>query len=254
MAGSDGSAVINLPLLKSGTNKITIIAYDFAKNTSTKTIEVNSPEPEAPRIQVSKTEVVVDESNSVVIKTYPDTDIVLYVQGENGAISTSSARTGQDGTLDIPIAKFDAPGVKKVWVSLNNDCANICVLSERVTVNVAERKLVQIPKALLKIVQNQSGTGLPWVIAGIFMALYFMTFRRKYTNKDLIQELNKAEIDVYKTFKVLKADAKKYKAMLKRNKVDLSEKDQVIMEDLEKDLDEAETYFAKRIEKIEREL
>ncbi len=104
------------------------------------------------------------------------------------------------------------------------------------------------------MIRVQSSGMLPWIIAGIFMLLYLLTFKRGKSHKDIIQELNKAEIDVYKTFKVLKADAKKYKAMLKRNKIDISEKDQLIMENLEKDLDEAETYFAKRLEKIEMEL
>ena len=42
--------------------------------------------------------------------------------------------------------------------------------------------------------------------------------------------------------------------MLKRNKIDLADKDKQIVDNLEQDLDEAETYFAKRIEKIESEL
>ena len=164
------------------------------------------------------------------------------------------SKTGADGQVSLPLAAFETSGIKTIWASLNNDCADICVLSEKVTINVLERDLVRIPKELLSMIRVQGSDALPWVIAAIFGLLYLLTFKRGKSHKDIIQELNKAEIDVYKTFKVLKVDAKKYKAMLKRNKVDLSEKDQLIMENLEKDLDEAETYFAKRLEKIEMEL
>lgn len=250
----DKDIVIDLPLLKTGPNKITIVAYDYAKNTSIKTIDLNSLTPNVPKIEISKKEIQVNEENNLSITTYPNTEVVIFIKNENGIVTSSMSKTGADGQVSLPLAAFETSGIKTIWASLNNDCADICVLSEKVTINVLERDLVRIPKELLSMIRVQGSDALPWVIAAIFGLLYLLTFKRGKSHKDIIQELNKAEIDVYKTFKVLKVDAKKYKAMLKRNKVDLSEKDQLIMENLEKDLDEAETYFAKRLEKIEMEL
>ena len=67
----------------------------------------------------------------------------------------------------------------------------------------------------------------------------------------MIQQLNKAELDVYRIFKVLKDDAQKYKSILNKNEIDISGKDKEIIEILNQDLEEAEKYFTKRIEKIE---
>lgn len=249
----DKDVVINLPLLKTGPNKVTIISYDYAGNTNTKIIDLNSPQPESPQVKVSKTEVKIDENNNLSVYTYPNTEVVLFTKDEFGIVTSSTATTSQDGSVNIPIEVFKTIGSKTLWVSLNNDCADICVLSEKVTIDVVEADLIRISKEFLGMIRKESSGTLPWVIAIIFMLLYLLTFKRN-KNKDIIQELNKAEIDVYKIFKVLKSDARKYKAMLKRNKIDIVEKDQVIIENLEKDLDEAETYFAKRIEKIEKEL
>lgn len=250
---SGKETVINLPLLKTGQNKLNVIVYDYAKNTNNKLLDVNSSEPEPAEIKISKTEVKLNEENNLSVKTYPDTELKLFIKDENGNIETLTVKTENTGIVNIPLIGFKTSGIKTFWVSFDNECSDICVLSEKVTVNVLERKLIYIPKALLGILQNESSGFIPWVIAFIFLVLYLLTFR-KNKNRDIIQELNKAEIDVYKIFKVLKADAKKYKAMLKRNKIDVLEKDQAIIEVLEKDLDEAETYFAKRIEKIEMEL
>ncbi len=251
--GFDKNATIDLPLLKTGQNKVTIIAYDVAGNKNTKIIDINSPEAESPQIKISKIETKIDEGNNLSVYTYPNTEIVLYIKDETGKVTSSAAVTGLDGSLSIPIEAFKTVGLKTLWVSLNNDCEDMCVLSEKLTVEVVEGDLTRVPKEFLSMIRkNYSGT-IPWLIAIIFMLLYLFTFKRN-KNKDIIQELNKAEIDVYKIFKVLKNDAKRYKAMLKRNKIDIVEKDQVIIENLEKDLEEAETYFAKRIEKIEKEL
>lgn len=250
---SDKDITIDLPLLKTGPNKVTIIAYDYAGNTNTKIIDLDSPKPESPQIKISKTETKINENNNLSVYTYPNTEVVLFIKDEVGTVVRSTVISGLDGAINIPIEMFKTVGTKTLWVSLNNDCNNICVLSEKVTVEVVESDLIRISKEFLGIIRKESSSTLPWVIAIIFMLLYLLTFKRN-KNQDIIQELNKAEIDVYKIFKVLKSDAKKYKAMLKRNKIDIVEKDQAIIENLEKDLDEAETYFAKRIEKIEREL
>jgi hypothetical protein len=252
--GSGKDVVIDLPLLKTGLNKINIIAYDHSGNTVNKTINLNSSEPEPAQINVSKIEVKIGEENSALIKSYPDTDIIVFIKDENENIKKINSKTYSNGVTNLPLSGFEIAGIKTIWVSLNNDCANICVLSEKIIINVLERKLVYTPKALSGFIQKQTtNSSIPWTIAIIFIILYLLTFRRN-KNKDIIQELNKAEVDVYKIFKVLKSDAKKYKSMLKRNNIDIVEKDQAIIENLEKDLDEAETYFANRIEKIEREL
>lgn len=246
--------VIDLPLLKTGLNKINIIAYDYAKNTVNKIIDLESPKPEPAQINISKKEVKIDEENSVLIKSYPDTDVIIFTKDENGNLEKINSKTDNTGLVNVSLNGFKTPGLKTVWVSLNNDCSEVCVLSEKITIEVLEKRLIYIPKAISGFIQKQStNSSIPWTIAIIFIILYLLTFRRN-KNRDIIQELNKAEVDVYKIFKVLKSDARKYKSMLKRNKIDIVEKDQAIIENLEKDLDEAETYFTNRIEKIEREL
>jgi hypothetical protein len=239
--GISGEEVfIGLPLLKTGLNKITIFAYDYAKNMASKTIDINSPEPEIPQLKILKNKVKVNESNTLFISTYSNTEVIIFTKDEKGNITSRVVKTDNEGVVNVAIESFRSPGVKTFWLSLSNDCAGICVLSEKVTVDVLERNFTQ-------------NDVLPWVVASVFLLLFLFSLKRT-KNRNIIQELNKAEVDVYKIFKVLKIDAKRYRVMLSRNKIDIPKKDQFIIENLEKDLDEAETYFTKRLEKIEKEL
>lgn len=248
----------DLPLLKTGDNIIKVTVYDVAGNYSTKDVNVNQVKPNQPLISVDNTDVNLGDKNNLIIKSYPSTDLVLFIKDQDQNIDKVTLKTDASGVVVYDLSNVKSIGVKNIWVSLNNDCQDICVLSEQINITFSEKEVVKFSKAIIKNIKEYTGKGdlLPWIISLLLFVLYVVSLirNRKNKNRDIIQELNKAEVEVYKIFKVLKTDAKRYKGVLKRNKIDLIDNDKQVIENLELDLDEAETYFAKRIEKIEKEL
>lgn len=256
--GSDNTVKFDLPLLKTGDNLVKIIVYDVAGNYFTKEISVNYTKPKQPLINIEKKDIYLGDDSKIIIKSYPNTDLVFWIKDQDLNVEKVLLKTDVSGVAVYDLANIKSAGIKTVWVSLNNDCQDICVLSEQINVTLSEKKIVKFGNLTIQKIKEYSGKDdlLPWIISLILLVLYITSLikNKNSKNRSLIQELNKAEIDVYKIFKVLKTDAKRYKTMLKRNKIDLIDKDKQIIENLEQDLDEAETYFAKRIEKIENEL
>ncbi len=256
---SSESVVVNLPLLKSGDNKLKVVVYDNAGNVTEKYIDVNSPAPNKPTISVDKTDFKIGKENIFSVKSYPNSSIDLWIKDiATAKVDKVQLNTDKNGIAQYNLSNIQSSGIKSIWASVDNNCGDICVLSEEVEVNITQGKLISLSGLYNMVTKDISNIQdfIPWTIAIIFMLLYLLSFRRNKRNRDidLIRELNKAEIDVYKIFKVLKSDAKKYKTMLKRNNIDVGDKDKKIIENLEQDLEEAESYFAKRIEKIEEEL
>lgn len=248
----------DLPLLKTGENILKVTVYDVAGNYSTKDININQAKPNQPLISIENTDVNLGDQNNITIKSYPNTDLVLFIKNQDQSIDKVSLKTDAAGVAVYDLSNIKSIGIKNVWVSLNNDCEDICVLSEQINITLSEKEMVKFSKAIIHNIKDYSSKSdlLPWIISLLLFILYITSLikNKKGKNRNIIEELNKAEIDVYKIFKVLKADAKRYKTVLKRNKIELIDKDKQVIENLELDLDEAETYFAKRIEKIENEL
>lgn len=247
---------IDLPLLKVGDNTIKVIVYDNAGNFSEKELSIKSGEPKKPQIHIDNTEMKIGSDNNIYIKSYPGININLFIKDESGKTVTENIQVGLDGIAKYSLDKINIPGKYNIQVGLNNDCDDICVLSETISVNVIEKKIIDLKSIPFdKIKSYSENSAIPWTIAVIFVILYIISLKKRgRNNMDIIQELNRAEIDVYKIFKVLKSDARKYKNVIKRNKIDLTDRDKDVVANLEQDLDEAENYFAKRIERIEKEL
>lgn len=195
------------------------------------------------------------ESNSILMaqgkSQYPNSQIIVWLQRENDQPKDFSVRSDRDGKFTFVSGERLRDGIYMLWAEAVDERGAKSGPSEKLTIAVKRPAFLQIGAWAVSVL----AVVVPFIaliILLLFVVWYgwhkFSMFRKK-----LKKEVREAESALHKAFDLLKEDIREQVKMLEKtkNKRELTEEEEKVIEQLKKDLDDAEKFVRKEIEDIE---
>lgn len=246
-----------LPLQLPGEHTVVIKALDFAGNETLSAIDVVIEPLETPVIIDGPHELASGEPLVVHGSTYPDSKVNIWLQREKEDTKRFVTESDRDGKFTFIADERLNDGIYKLWAEVIDARGARSLPTEKITIAVAKSAILQIGSwavSLLAVV-------IP-LVALIFVLLFiiwygwhkFASFRKKLRN--LRQEVREAESALHRAFDMLKEDIREQVKLLEKTKTkrQLTKEEEKVIEQLRRDLDDAERFVRKEIEDIEKNI
>lgn len=250
---SDTVTRLVIPALPPGQRELLVRAYDRAGNFTDKTITVEAPSLNVPQITAYSEVITKGDQLEVQGTTYPKGDVRVFIQPEDEKVQSYVVKANDVGVFVFKSDGIDHIGLTSVWTVATRGDMVQSDPSARVYTRVNKSVVV---RAGLKAIEALSVIIPLSVLVLLFMFTTYYGFHKfRMMRRRLVRDLEKTEDESEKIFEVIKDDVKNsiqlFKRLSARRKVSDEEKE--ILQTLAKDVEQAEEYFAKRIEKIEKE-
>lgn len=242
-----------IPALPSGTQELSVRAYDRAGNFVTENISVSVPRIKTPKI--TEYSEVITKEGQIIIKgtTYPSGDVFVFIKDGDDEPKKYPVKADDTGVFEFKSGHISHVGLASAWVVASRGESIQSEASEVVYVKVNKSLVVRTGLFAIEVLMVL----IPLIL--LLLLLMFTTYygfhKFRVMRRRLLLDLDKTEDDSRKIFEVIKDDVKKsihlFKKLSTRRKISDEEKE--VLETLSKDVEQAEEYFEKRIEKIERE-
>lgn len=188
--------------------------------------------------------------------TAPHAEVLIYIQGEGGAVVSATVATDEDGAWFYTHAEFLPRGSYKVWTQLKVD--------DSLSPPSPEIGLTVIPTAFQfgerRLSYEQVYLWIALALLGLIVALLIFTAYHarslKVKRARLAKEVREAEEAVHKGFELLHADINAELDTVRKAKLsrELSAEEKLREEKMLKDLGLIESMIAREVSDIEREL
>ena len=187
-------------------------------------------------------------------KTYPSSQVNVYLQRDDEPVRTKTIRSDIDGVFTFVADEKVREGVYKLWAEVIDARSAKSGPSETVTIGVKPAPLLKIGALLIKIL----AIVIP-LIALIALLIYVLLHcwnKCVFLARRLKKEVHDAEEAVYKAFKNLRKNIREQIKFLEKAKTrrELTEEEERVMRRLQQDLDKAERIIKKEIEDIDKTL
>ncbi|MCX6703555.1 MAG: hypothetical protein NTV02_02625 [Candidatus Zambryskibacteria bacterium] len=252
-ASLNSSASLVVPAIPPGYRELSVRAYDRAGNSTEALVSVESPQIEVPRIVKYSETIVKGDRIGLSGTTYPTGDVLVFVQNEGEESKKYQVKADESGNFAFKSDGVSRLGLSSLWVVASRGENVVSEASARVYVRV--NKSLVVRGALYAIEALSVIIPLILLVLVLIFTTYYGFHKFRMMRRKLRADLDTTEEESHKIFEVIKEDVKNsiqlFKKLSTRRKISDEEKD--ILETLSKDVEQAEKYFEKRIEKIERE-
>lgn len=241
-----GNNTYETPILNPGKHTLLVKAVDAAGNFLEKSTEFTIEGLEPPTITEYSKELQRGEVLVVKGQTYPNFDVLVWIQKGKSKAKSYSVNSDDDGKF-IFTKEMSSGGSYNVWAEVQNQYGQKSGISNKVSVNV---KLGTIFSWMI----NLPFIVIPFLIL-ILLASYF-GYKYFIFKKKLKREIFEAKAALHRSFEFIRKDIKrefKLFEAVKTKKELLREMDK-ISQQLKKDLDNAEKIVKKEIDDIEKEV
>ena len=243
-----------LPLQSPGKRNILVQAFDKAGNYAVATEEFVIKPLAAPIITEYPKELVSDEILTVKGTTYPNAQVVIWLQREKDNPKNFTVQIDQDGKFTFTADEKLRDGIYQLWAEVIDMRGARSKPTEKTTIVVEQPTILKIGTQAVTIL-----TIVVPLVALIILLLAliwygwhkFLSFRKK-----IRKEAKEAEQALRRAIKLLKENIGDQIKLLEKTKSkrQLTEEEDKIIKQLRKDLDDAEKFVRKEIEDIEREI
>ncbi len=250
----DGSRIFETPVLGPGSHTLMAKAVDKAGNSLTNSIEFVVEPLKAPVIIDYPRELAQGETLIVRGTTYPDAEITLWLQRDDKAPDTFTARSDSAGNFMFISNKGLETGVYKLWAKATDRRGASSNPSEKVTFVVKQSTFLTVGTFAIKFLSVL--IPILGLIIFLILMLWYSWHKFSRMRKRLKKEVREVEVALHKSFDLLKEDIREQIKMLEKTstKRQLTEKEEKIVKQLQRDLDDAEKFIHKEIEDIEEEV
>ena len=243
-----------LPPQAPGKRSILVQAFDGAGNYQTAVEEFEILPIKSPVITEYPEELQSGEPLIVRGSTYPNSQVIIWLQREKDDPKSFTATSDQDGKFTFVADERLGDGIYKLWAEVIDGRGAKSGPSEKVTLVVQKPVAVQIG---LKAI-DALAVLIPLIALIILLLILLWYGWHKFSlfRKRIIKETKEAEQALHKAIKLLKEDIEDRIKLLEKTKLErqLTKEEDKIMKQLRKDLDDAEKFARKEIEDIEREI
>lgn len=243
---------ITLPPEKSGNHEISVIAYDRVGNLSEKILDVNFPEIKAPQITKYPTTIKKGEAIEISGTSYQNTDVRIWVLNENSSPKNYIIKTSNDGKFTFSTDFIDQPGLTSFWAETLRTNDIVSPPSQKYFVVVDKTEIVKTGLLTIQVL------GILILVSILFVILLSITFyayrKLRRMRRRIFVDLEGTESEAHKIFKIINEDIKQSMKIFRKKDIKdkLTQNDRETIDSLEKDVEEAEEYFTKRIKNIEK--
>lgn len=240
-----------LPTENQGEHRLTVVAYDKAGNHTESSAVFTSPVIQAPSISVIPDEIKRGDDITVNGESvYPNTDVLVNVQTEDGIVKTYSTKTSSKGAFSIKTEGLIKSGLSEVSAQLVFYETVKSPVSNKVKVRVNDSAVVRASKSTIYV--------LSFVVPSfiLLLALLFMTYLgwhkffglKKRISRDVQGTVN----EIHKSLMTFKDELENQLDKLEkiREDRDLNKKEEKIFKDLEKNIDGIDEFIEKKLKKV----
>jgi len=248
----DNPTEIILPAVKSGNHEVAVFAYDKAGNVTEKTETISFPIIKAPEITKHSNTIQKGDKIEVQGTSYANTDVRIWLQTEGNDPKSYVVKTLADKTFSFTSDYIDSVGLASIWAEAMRGGDVIGPSSPKYFTTVNQ------PQFIKKSIETIQILSLAIPILLVFMFLMYLALhgyhRLSRVRRRLMTDLVETENEAHKIFKILAEDSKQILKIFKNKDIKnkISEDDNQTINNLSKDIKEAEEYFTKRIKNIEK--
>lgn len=248
----DGSHTYATPDEEGGTHTLLAKAVDKAGNYLANSAQFTIQALFAPIITNYPTEI---NSGDVLTingtSMYPNSEVSLFLQDENGAIKNYSSRADNDGNFTVVSSDRLKDGIYIAWVQVTDPRGAKSLLSDKVTISAKQSTLLKIGTLAVNYL-TVSISLLALILLLILMLWY--AWRKFFIIGDKIKkETREAEDALHKAFDFLKDSVERQLEILEKAKAErsLTPEEEKINSQLREAIDFAEQYVMKEIKDID---
>ncbi len=247
------TTTITLPSLPSGEQKLTLVAYDNAGNSTEKELTVTVPERILDTPTLSPLPETSTEGEAVAVSgktTYAGVEITVFAETENGEKMEFKASSDESGSfiLNIPDT-FEGKMLKLRAAVTEGD-----VLKSSLSPWTTTRLQGNIFSKLTTLLQKIDLVKVLILLAIILILVILFLLRKIYVLKVHIKDhIHGGAIDIKQVFDIIRKDKANTSAIIEKTKRSLSEEDIKKIKVIDDDLSAAEKYFDSRVKKLEVE-
>jgi len=243
-----------LPLQSPGKRTILVQAFDMADNYSTAVEEFIIKPINPPIITDYPQKLQSGEILTVKGKSYPDGQVIIWLQKDREEIKGQGVKSGKDGNFVFISDEKMEDSVYKLWAEAIDSRGARSVPTEKFTITVEPAKLFQIGSWTI----NLLAVLVPIIslIIVLLLIIWYGWHKFSFLRKQVRKEIHEAESALHKAFDILKEDIQEQIKILEKTRTrrQLTEEEEKIIKQLKKDLDNAERLVRKEIEDIEKEI
>jgi hypothetical protein len=248
-----GDHILNISSVSPGGHTLIVKAFDGAGNSASDSLDFNTIGIEPPT--VTHYDPVIRPGTPIIVDgtTYPLAGVVLRVENgtavetyngkadSQGGFTVSSDNMNDSGTYYISLKAIDVKGSQSAWTS-------------KLAVAVRQSSFIIFGSMLVSVLSVVTPS-LAIIILLLFL-IWYAIHRFRVFKKRLEKELRDIEANVHRAFQLLKKNMKNQVRLLEkaRSRHELSKEEGEIIEQLTRDLEDAEKYLSGKVEHIEEEV
>ncbi|MCX6796841.1 MAG: cohesin domain-containing protein [Candidatus Falkowbacteria bacterium] len=187
-------------------------------------------------------------------KTYPNVQIEFWLQRENEEPTSQKIKSDEDGNFTFIEEEKPKPGLNRFWAEAIDKRGAKSNATDKISFSVAQPLIQKIGGQIISYLDVIIPI-IALILLLIFVVLFFW-YRFIKFKKKIRKEVSEAEIALHKGFSSLRADVQKQIQVLEKTKTErpLTEEEKKVLRQLKVNLTKAESYIAKEIEDIEKEV
>jgi hypothetical protein len=247
----DGTGIFRVPTLSPGVHTLVARAFDHAGNYITNSVVFRIQALDAP--QLTEYPDFLAPGSVIAIRgiAQPDADVAVWISRGRGEPARHMVRAGEDGHFSFIAPDTAESGIYQIWAQAHDGRGAQSEPSQTITFAVSESMFAKVGSAAL----NFLSVIIPLLalIVLLFVGIVYSRHRLTMLRKRLKKEVHEAEIALHDAFTTLRKAANKNIAMLEKvsRQRELTAEEQVIMNDLKKNLAAVEKNVEREIKDIE---
>lgn len=247
---SDDPTYVTLPPLSEGEHTLYARGYDLADNFAEIEIKATAPRVAPPEITDYPKKVSADSEIVVQGTSYPHTDILIWMQHEDGAKTNYSVKTNEYGQFVFTTHDTKHLGTRTLWAEAHRAEGVISSPSETVRIDITQSGASKISGTVLKVVAIVITIGM--LVFALLVAAYTGLHRIKKLRRIHKRDMARTEQEIHAVFTVLKKDIRRHLDTLEaaRLRRRLTREESEILVELSEDIDDAESAEKHILEKI----
>ena len=236
-----------LPVLKQGTHKVVVTAYDRAGNTVSAETEFESSFVSPPTISLSADEI--QKGDSVTIdgtSAYVGQEVQVTLELSGKILKQYKQKISGDGTFRITTDRIKSVGTISIWAENLFPGGVKSGTSPKLYLKVNETPVVMVTFALFWLV----------MIIALFTVLLFILYMGWHKffglKRKVDKELERIAAESHKAMILLKEELDNQLEVLEKTKVDrtLNKKEEAIFGEIKKNVDDIDNFIDKKLKKL----
>lgn len=249
----DGNHIYETGALDPGRHTLIVKVFDKAGNSLTNSLEFNIASINPPEITDYPKDLTVGQMLFIKGRSYPDAQVTVWFQKDKGDPKKQEVKTDKDGIFSTIFLDKLEEGIYSILAEARVNGAK-SGSSDKITIGVRQPTFLRIGSWLVSFLAVV--ITLISLILLLLLVLWYAWYKYRQFKTKIQKDIKQVEQTIHKEFDMLRENVRKQIAILEKVKFkrDLTKEEEKILVQLKKQLNSAEDYIRKEMEKIEKEV